>query len=437
MASLEIAIQQLTAGRLDDAVETLGAVLAENNGDAEANHLLGLVLFRQGRNHEACAYLAKAVAAPGAPAEMHNNYGGILNTLGDAEGARRAFERALALKPDYADALNNLGVVLRDSKRTEEAIAAFQRAIAADPRHTQARANLRAAYRDVVPAWHFAMMDDGPRNAAYEAAIARAVPGKRVLDIGTGAGLLAMMAARAGAASVATCEGVGLIAGRAKEIVTANGLSDRIGVISQASTDIAVGRDMPARAQVLITETFASNVIGEGILPTIEDAHERLIEPGAAIIPASACAMGYLVGGETLKGLLFVGRVRGFDLSAFNDFAPPTLSLLLDQVAHEVLSAVTELMRFDFRERRFPMANRRVEARATRIGEALGIAQWIRLELDAETVYDNRPAPGAPFNGHWSHVLYRFPHPVPVAPGDVVALDVRHDRNQISVDLAP
>src|SRR6188768_1477695 len=50
-----------------------------------------------------------------------------------------------------------------------------------------------------VPRWHFVIVRDRVRNDAYEAALKRAiVPGCRVLEIGTGTGLLAMMAARAG-----------------------------------------------------------------------------------------------------------------------------------------------------------------------------------------------------------------------------------------------
>ena len=436
MEQLDQAYQLFQAERLDEAAAAIQSALLQDASNAEAHHLMGIILFRQGRNDAACEALARAAAAPGATPEMHNNYGGILNISGDPEGARRAFERALAMRPDYTDALNNLGVVLRDSKLTAEAVAAFQRAIALDPSHAQAKSNLRAAYRDVVPAWHFAMMDDAARNTAYEAAIARAVPGKRVLDIGTGAGLLAMMAARAGAASVTTCEAVPLIAERAAEIVAANGFQGRVTVVPKASTDIRLGLDMESRADVLVTETFASNLIGEGILPTLEDAHERLLRADATTIPAAASAMGYLVGGEILHGMLFVEKVRGFDLSRFNDFAPPNLSLLLDTVPHEVLSGDTELMRFDFREHRFPMKSSRVAMTATAIGHALGVAQWIKVELDATTRYENKPAPGAAFNGHWTHVIYRFPRPVPVAPGDVVSVNVRHDRKQITVDLA-
>ena len=66
---------------------------------------------------------------------------------------------------------------------------------------------------------------------------------------------------------------------------------------------------------------------------------------------------------------------------------------------------------------------------------ALGVVQWIKLELDATTQYENRPSPNAPFNGHWTQVLYRFPKPITVAPGDLVPLRVYHYRTQMTVDL--
>ena len=57
------------------------------------------------------------------------------------------------------------------------------------------------------------MINDDERNAAYERALARAVtPDSVVFEIGTGSGLVAMMAARAGARLVVTCEAVPVLA---------------------------------------------------------------------------------------------------------------------------------------------------------------------------------------------------------------------------------
>jgi len=430
------AFQQFQNGQYDEAGESCRLFLAGNPDHAEVNHLFGVIRFQQGRMDEALELMQRAVSASAATAEMHNNYGAVLNKVGRSAEAIAAFNQALALKPNYADALNNLGVIYRDAKNTDAAIAAFRRAVELGSNPTLAKANLRSTYRDVVPPWHFAMMDDKRRNGAYDAAIRRVAPGKRVLDIGTGAGLLAMMAARAGAAHVTTCETVGLIAERAREIIAQNGLSDRITVIGKASTELVVGRDLPQRAEVLVTETFASGLISEGILPTVEHAHEHLLTHDAAIVPAVASVMGYLAGGDTLKGMLFVDRIDGFQLSLFNDFAPPSLVANLDSVPHSALSDDVALLRFDLKERRFPMASTRRVIRATRQGVSVGVAQWIRLDLDAHTRYENRPAHDADFNGHWAHMLYRFPHLVTVEPGDTVPVIARHDRAQIGIDLS-
>ncbi|HXJ02133.1 MAG TPA: tetratricopeptide repeat protein [Micropepsaceae bacterium] len=429
------AVNHFRSGNYDASETICLQILAGDADNAEINHLLGVIRYHQGKPADAVVLLKRATAAPGASAEMHNNYGAVLNQLGRVEEAITAFNRALTLKPNYADALNNLGVIYRDAKNSDAAIAAFKRAVDLSPNLPQAKANLRSAYRDVVPAWHFAMMDDRDRNNAYEAAIRRLVPGKRVLDIGTGSGLLAMMAARAGASTVTTCEAVGVIADRAREIVARNGLADRVTVIGRPSTDLVAGRDFPERAEVLVTETFASGLIGEGILGTLEHAHQHLLTPDAAVIPAVGSVMGYLAGGDTLKGMLFVDRIADFDLSPFNDFAPPVLAASLDSVPHEALSDDLELLRFDFKARNFPMAKRPMQVTATKAGLCVGVAQWIRLELDSQATYENRPAPHSEYNGHWAHLVHRFSKAVPVKPGDVVSITVRHDRNQVNIDL--
>ena len=171
------------------------------------------------------------------------------------------------------------------------------------------RARLRLIVEKLVPGWHVPMMNDRPRNQAYEAAIKRAVSGTHVLDIGTGAGLLSLMAARSGARAVTTCEMVRTVAGRAQEIVQKNGFAERITVVARKSTDVRIGVEIAARADVLISEILSSDLLGEEALPSIEDAKARLIKPGARIIPAASALRGMIVGGRTLELQSHVGTV--------------------------------------------------------------------------------------------------------------------------------
>jgi Flp pilus assembly protein TadD len=433
--TLSEAIELFRQGDVQNAAANCELLLQRNPGHAEANHLLGAIRFQQGSTEEAVSLLKRAVASPLATAEMHNHLGSAYYRLGRKPEARDCFERALAITPGYPEALHNLGVIFAEMQMGGQAVAAFHEADRLDPKLSRAEEALKHAYGSIVSPWHFAMLGDERRNAAYETAIRKVVAGKDVLDIGTGAGLLALMAARAGAAKVISCETIPLIAARAREIITRNAFGDRITVVPKKSTLLSVPADMARRADVLVTETFSSGLITEGILQAIEHAHESLLADGANIIPCAGSVMGYLAGGRALQTMLFAHDVAGFDLSPFNEFGPPMLPVNLDQVPHSILSQDTQLIRFDFHQTQFPAGEWPVQFRAVSHGLCIGVVQWIRLELDAVTTYENRPSRDSDFVGHWTHVVHRFPRPLILKPGDVVHVLFQHDRSQIGIRL--
>ena len=144
------------------------------------------------------------------------------------------------------------------------------------------------------------MRDDEARTAAYDRAIALHSKGRTVLDIGTGTGLLAMMAARAGAGRVTACEASPPMVAVARTVLQANGFvidgdshgnssNSVIHLVQKRSTDMSVDLDMSGLpADIVVSEVLGTNLLGEGMLSTVRHAVAHLATPDAIIIPARA-----------------------------------------------------------------------------------------------------------------------------------------------------
>lgn len=70
------------------------------------------------------------------------------------------------------------------------------------------------------------------------------------------------------------------IAHCATDVIHENGFGDKIKVIIKRSTDLTVGegRDLKQKANILVTEVFDTELIGEGALSTFKNAHQYLLE---------------------------------------------------------------------------------------------------------------------------------------------------------------
>src|SRR5262249_36770306 len=136
-----------------------------------------------------------------------------------------------------------------------------------------------------------------------------------------GSGLLAMMAARAGAGHVTSCETNPLLAEVATQIVAAHGMSDVITVLPKRSTDLVVGQDLPRPADVIVAEVGGCGLRGEGGLPTRAPARQHLLAAGGALVPRTGRLLGALVQSPAAARMNGVHQVSGFDLRLFNQVA--------------------------------------------------------------------------------------------------------------------
>jgi predicted nicotinamide N-methyase len=419
-------------GEIGQAEKLIRQVLAREPQHADALYELGRISYRTGNKAAAAECLRKAIASQPNNGRFHNELGCMLAELGDRQQAFRVFTRAIEINPDDAEAISNIGTAHLAEGRVSEAVTALRRAMEIDPRQLNARINLDSALANAVPTWHFAMMNDAPRNAAYDEAIRRVVPGRAVLDIGTGAGLLAMMAARAGAKSVTSCEQTPWIAAKAREVVAANGLADRIKLIAKHSTDLKIGPDLSERAEVLVTEVFGTSAINELVIPTVAHAHAQLLRPGATVVPNAASVRAYLAGGPALEGQLFVDRAAGFTIAPFNQLARLRMDLQVNCLRHDVLSGDFEVYRLDLTRPPLQGEKRELDVVATRPGRCFGVVQWLRIDLIEGLTYENRPNPSTTIDS-WGHVLHRFARPVELNAGDHVRLCMQHNRRTLMI----
>jgi predicted RNA methylase/Tfp pilus assembly protein PilF len=397
--------------------------------------LLARVVAKRGDLEKAIGHLDQMLELAPRHLDALIEKGTLLHRTGRADDAAACFATARSIAPDNALVLANLAVALAESGRRNEALIEFRRVLKQQPDNFHVRHQMRRMTSAMVPFWHIPMLNDVRRNEAFERAICRAVEKEgadaRILDIGTGSGLLSMMAARAGAKNIVTCEKVPVIAETARRIVALNGYERQIRVVNKDSTRIEVGKDIEARADLLISEILSSDLLAEDVLNTFEDAHARLLREGATIVPRAATAMGCLVESDVLSGYAFVADVSGFDISPFGALAAQRLPVHGTMTSWRRLSGDIDLLRIDLSAREHLADIRKLPVPVREDGVAVGIVQWMNVELAEGVAFSNHPDEQS--NGGWLQVLHTFPRPIPVRAGEQLDLMVGHDRQSLIV----
>lgn len=361
--------------------------------------------------------------------------GALLYRLGKIEDALAVLETAHKIAPDDELVLINLAIALAESGRRNEAVVAFRRVLQLHPQNLYAKHQLRRLTSVIVPFWHVRMLNDKKRNEAFEAAIRIAIErfgtSARVLDIGSGTGLLSMMAARAGATNVVTCERVPAIAELAKQIVVLNRFDDRVRVVGKDSSQLELGKDIDGPVDVLISEIISSDLLAENVLDTFQDAHSRLLRKNATVIPRAATAVGCLIESAVLSKYTSVGDVSGFDVSPFAELSPLRLPVHGTMTSWRRLSHDFDLVRIDLALAKHEPELRKVIVPVLDNGQAIGVVQWMRLDLADGIEFSNHP--DTYFDGGWLQVLHTFAHPVAVSKGELLELMIGHDRVSLIV----
>ncbi|XP_028029160.1 protein arginine N-methyltransferase 7 [Bombyx mandarina] len=292
------------------------------------------------------------------------------------------------------------------------------------------------------------MLHDTERNQKYSKALKLAIEkmhndGKKanVLDIGTGTGLLSIMAAKSGADTIVACEAFQPMAECCLRILECNGVADKVTVIPKRSTELTVGEngDMKQKANILVTEVFDTELIGEGALSTFSHAHKFLLEEDAIVVPDSAVIYAQVVECPILQ-----------KWNKLNDLADEDLQIILktpkkikecagSAAVHDV--QLSQISRQSFRELSdqipvfyydwsgaTPIIMQRTvkqEFSVVTTGKAQLVFMWWELNMDQEgkislscapwwshpdaDISSQTPQDTIPWRDHWMQAVYYLP----------------------------
>lgn len=437
-ASIGLAKLARRAGNPELAERLMSRAAERDPNNSALHEQLGDACYDQKKFLDAAAAYRRAIETGTNTIEVRCKAGDALVHARRFDEAEAAFDAALAMEPTAMFAWVGKGDVRRNQSDEAGALRCYATASAHHPDEGLALRRMRSVFDASASPWHFPMMNDPPRNDAYDAAIrAQIGDGQTVLDIGAGSGLLSMMAARAGAARVYACDDSKTLASAVTFIANQNGLGDRVQAIAKRSTDLEIGVDLPDRADALVCEIFDVSVFGEDALYTVRHAREHLLKPGATVIPNGVRVWAAPVRSDALRQRFQVGTVGGFDLSAMNALADKrTFQLDLRRIPYTTLAEPFVALEVDFNGDIELILSQPNDVPVTAGGDVDGFVFWYELVLGGSHVLSTAPTDAST---HWLQGFLPQWTPLSVSEGDTlrVTTQVRRQVIWFEPEVAP
>lgn len=203
------------------------------------------------------------------------------------------------------------------------------------------------------------MLDDAVRTGAYHNAImahAADFKDKTVIDVGTGTGILAMFAAKAGAKKVYAIEGSPVLAKAAKRVVEKNGFGHIIEVVSGKVETI----NIPEMADIIVSEPMGFWLFNEQMIQSYLIAKEKWLKPDGLMFPESAhlyvapLKMDILHEEMRTKNESWLQKENFYDLDLSSIFESANLTentrIIIDQIPVDCVLQKPQKHFFDFKK---------------------------------------------------------------------------------------
>jgi len=132
-SQLQDALSHHTAGRISEAEALYRKILEQKPDEADALHLLGVLLFHSNRRDPSREMITRAITINPSSADYHRNLGSVLLEMGQPKQALDSFQSALKLREDFAEAHAGAGQAFAKLGDQDQAIEHLRRAVELSP----------------------------------------------------------------------------------------------------------------------------------------------------------------------------------------------------------------------------------------------------------------------------------------------------------------
>ncbi|KRX81867.1 Protein arginine N-methyltransferase 7 [Trichinella sp. T6] len=293
------------------------------------------------------------------------------------------------------------------------------------------------------------MLMDNERNQAFQRAIESALEKYcnkdfvHVIDIGSGSGYLAMLAARASANRVTAVEQCSNLVECARKIVERNGFKDVITVIEASSTEINE-RNIGGRADIVVAEIFDTELIGEGAINIFRSACHDLLKSNAMVIPAVASVYVRAISSLFLRKCFEIEFCASNNMEKCNGLRS-IMEIDFDSLPPDSFDFITspvKMFKFDFADPS-TLSVRDTVTRETfftfnsRPSKSVdAILMWWELDFlgDGSIILSTEPSHSSglckKWRYHWKHGVYALPHSVSIEKSEILLIYGCHDEFQ-------